>query len=360
MLNRKDFESYFKDKKVLITGNTGFKGSWLSLYLHFLGAHVYGLSRNDNDNTNMYNACNLKDIVSQYYADITDFNSVKTAVNTIQPDIVFHMAAQAITLKGYEDPLYTFQVNGMGTANILDCFKQYPKDCQIVVVTSDKCYKNNEWVWGYRETDTLSGLDPYSASKSVAEIITQSYYHSFFKHSNNIKIVSCRAGNVIGGGDWSKHRIIPDCIKSWKNNQSIEIRNPDSIRPWNYILDVLYGYLTISYQLSQKDFNGEAFNFGPNKSSEIDVLEMVNELWEFWPKKEFNPYILIKNNIKLHEHQYLRLNIDKSMSLLNWTPLTQIKDALRQSVEWYNSYYENPNNILDFSLFMIKEYHVKI
>lgn len=360
MSNQTVFELHFKNKKVLITGNTGFKGSWLSLYLHFLGAQVFGLSRNDNENTNMYNACNLKNIIKQHYADITDYKAVKEAVSTIQPDIVFHMAAQAITFKGYEDPLYTFQVNGMGTANILDCFKEYSKECQIVVVTSDKCYQNNEWVWGYRESDTLAGLDPYSASKSIAEIIVHSYYHSFFKNNSIVKVASCRAGNVIGGGDWSKHRIIPDCIEAWHNQKSIEIRNPNSTRPWNYVLDVLCGYLSTAYQLTHKNINGEAFNFGPNKSSEITVLDMVRELWNVWSDKNFTPYEISKSNNLLHEHQYLKLNIDKSMSLLNWSPITTINEALSQSVEWYNSYYDSPDEIFNFSLNMIQKYHAKI
>lgn len=360
MNNVTDFNNHFKNKKVLITGNTGFKGAWLSIYLHYLGAEIYGISRKDSSNDNMYNTCKLHEITTQYFADIADYDSISKVVNEIKPDIVFHLAAQAITLLGYEDPITTFNVNGMGTANILNCFVNYNKTCEIIIITSDKCYQNNEWVWGYRETDTLAGLDPYSASKSVAEIITNSYYHSYFKNSTNIKVATCRAGNVIGGGDWSKHRIVPDCMSDWHQKKSISIRYPNSIRPWNYVLDVLQGYLLTAYNLSSQNINGESFNFGPKQGNDLKVLEMVNILWKYWGKKDFNPIELSEQLAEYNEHQYLKLNIDKALSVLNWSPSVDIYTMLELSVNWYKSYFEGSEDMFNYSLSVVKKFNRNI
>lgn len=354
------FNNFFLNKKVLITGNTGFKGSWLSIYLHYLGAQLYGISRRDCPNNTMYKVCAIDKFMKQYYADITEKESVKRVVSEIKPDIVFHMAAQPITLLGYEDPINTFNVNGMGTAHILDCFRNYDKRCIIVVVTSDKCYRNNEWVWGYRETDTLAGHDPYSASKSVAEIITHSFFHSYFKDSENVKVVSCRAGNVIGGGDWSKYRIIPDCMKAWNNKKTLTLRSPDSTRPWNYVLDVVSGYLKTAMLIDQKCLNGESFNFGPQSESMVSVKELVSTLWDNWKDKSFLPYIIDEDSSSYKEHTYLKLNIDKAISVLGWYPATNISDTLRLSTEWYLAYFNGEIDMADYTLSMIKSYHQTI
>ena len=231
----------------------------------------------------MFRACGVHEFTEQHQANINDYDAVKDVIDKVKPDIIFHMAAQAITLHAYTDPLSTFTTNGMGAGNVLEAVRQIGRDVHVVIISSDKCYKNNEWIWGYRENDEVAGLDPYSASKSVLEIIFNSYYQSFFKHNDNILVASCRSGNVMGGGDWNNHRIVPDCIKAWINKEPITIRSPKSVRAWNYILDILTGYLMTAYQLGNDDINGEAFNLGPKVEGEIDVKGLVDTLWKFWP-----------------------------------------------------------------------------
>lgn len=353
-------KEFYKGKKVLITGNCGFKGSWLTLYLEFLGATVYGITKNEPDNNKMYQACRIQDTVKQYFCDIQDAYGIKKIIMEVQPDVAFHLAAQPITLKSYSEPLHAFSVNGMGTANFLDAFREYPKECNVVIVTSDKCYKNNEWVWGYRETDRLEGRDPYSASKSIAEIIFQSYYHSFFKDQDKVKIASCRAGNVIGGGDWSPDRIVPNCIEAWSNNTSIEIRSPESVRPWNYVLDVILGYITVGLNLSLNKINGESFNFGPEAGNEINVLDLTTLLWNYWKPTIKDPYVIKKVSDPYFEHQYLKLSIEKALEILHWSPRTNIETASRQTVEWYLHFFSDKKSIRTYTNEMIKSYHSSV
>ena len=351
-----DFKEHFKNKKVLITGNTGFKGAWLSIYLHHLGAKIIGISTKPHIEMSMHNYCGIEQFVEQHYIDVTDFDGIKKIIKSTQPDFIFHMAAQSITLTGYQQPRQTIATNVMGTVNILDSVLQLNLACKIVVVTSDKCYRNNEWVWGYRENDVLAGIDPYSASKSMTELVANSYYHSFFKKDNHIKITTCRAGNVMGGGDWNQYRIVPDCIRAWMKNESIFIRNPDAVRPWNYVLDVLTGYIKAAAILNDNNINGEAFNFGPTSFKDIKVLDLVNILWQYWEGKGFDPYKLSNEKAEFLEHKHLKLNSDKSQYLLDWKPTMDAKMGLKASALWYKSFLEHPDEIYDYSLNHVIDY----
>jgi CDP-glucose 4,6-dehydratase len=351
---KKDFYRYFKNKKVLITGNSGFKGQWLSLFLNELGCEIYGLSMYEKGRKCFLND---NDIVhKQYECDIRKFDKVKQIFNEVQPDIIFHLAANAITLDSLKNPLETIETNTMGTANILECLRLYNKKCTAVIITSDKSYKNKEWIWGYRENDELGGKDPYSASKSMVELLVSSYYQSFFEQSDSIKIATCRAGNVIGGGDFAEMRIIPDCIKAWSENKAIEIRNPESTRPWSYVLDVLYGYLLTAFQLDNLDISGEAFNFGPNFEDEVNVLELVNKLWKYWDSPNFSPYNIIKTTTGDLEHRYLKLNNDKARRILKWNSQVKVEQSLKEVISWYKEYLIEPDEIDDFSKVLIKKY----
>lgn len=356
-----EVKELFKGKKVLITGNTGFKGSWLSLFMHFMCAEVYGLANNEFVLESDRLPITSGSYVHQHVADIRDRNMVFEHIRTIQPDFIFHLAANAITLASYEDPLETFQTNAMGTANVLDAVRVLNRKCHVIIVSSDKCYENKNWVWGYRESDNLAGMDPYSASKSIAELITKSYYHSFFAHHSNVKVASCRAGNVIGGGDWSKDRIVPDCIKLWRNKKPLLIRNPNHIRPWNYVLDVLWGYILTAYHLETSDINGEAFNFGPNFNQGINVSDLVDILWSYWPDRSFTPYIiseLKQNNNK--EHEILKLNSDKAFAYIQWSPKLTIQQSLSETISWYINVMENVEQIDSFSQSYIEKFTLSL
>lgn len=342
--------SFFSNKKILITGDTGFKGAWLSAFLDQLGAELYGIS-DTKVSSKIYALKGEK-----FNVDIRNFSELKQVFDKITPDIVFHLAANAITLQSFKEPLETISTNVMGTANILECIRVLNKPCIAVMITSDKCYENQEWVWGYRENDRLGGKDPYSASKSMSELLISSYYQSFFKHQTNIKIASCRAGNVIGGGDFAPMRVIPDCIRAWTEQKHIEIRNPESIRPWSYVLDILYGYLLTAYNLENKTINGESFNFGPDFKDEVTVLQLVDKLWKYWGDHSFIPYKIAENTNGNLEHKFLKLNKDKANKLLGWNSLMTIEESLKETAGWYREFLNNPENIESYSIKLVKNY----
>ena len=299
----KIFNDVFRSKKVLITGNTGFKGSWLSVWLNSLGAQVYGISKDIPTKPSMFSELGLKKIVTHYEEDVANYNSIKKIIEKVKPDFLFHMAAQAIVATSYNDPLDTIRTNVMGTANVLEALKEINLKCTAIIITSDKCYDNVEWVWGYKESDALGGQDIYSGSKGAAELIFKSYFHSFFKNIENcnVRLASVRAGNVIGGGDWADYRIVPDCIKAWIKGESVEIRSPKATRPWQHVLEPLSGYLTIAKKLCEDiNFNGESFNFGPKAEYNKTVMELINDLSKNWNLKQ-EPSILSKetSSIKL-------------------------------------------------------------
>jgi CDP-glucose 4,6-dehydratase len=351
----------FRSKRVLITGNTGFKGSWLGLLLQELGAEVFGYSNNGVSEYYKYPAAHQLHPDNHYQGDIRNLEKFREVLADIQPDYLFHLAANALTLESYSNPVDTFAVNTMGTVHVLEAVRLLGRSCNVVVVTTDKCYQNKDWVWGYREIDTLAGSDPYSASKSMAELVVNSYFQSFFKNQNEVMIASCRAGNVIGGGDWSKDRIIPDCIKAWHEEKPIVLRNPPAVRPWNYILDVLWGYIRTAYHLNNKQYNGEAFNFGPSDASNISVISIVNMLWKIWDKKGFKPFIVPEvDKYKDMEHLLLKLNSDKAKSLLNWRAVFTIEDTIEETCFWYKEVLAEPSVVRSLSKDIVLNYLKKI
>lgn len=352
------FNNIYRNKKVLVTGNTGFKGCWLTTWLLELGAQVYGFSRKCDIKPSFFNELNLVGNIYHVEAEITDLEKVRSVINDIKPDFLFHLAAQAIVSTSYQDPISTFKINGLGTANILEALRHSNHHCSVVIVTSDKCYENQEWIWGYRENEKLGGKDPYSASKSIAEIIVKSYFYSFFSSSNSkIRICSVRSGNVIGGGDWSKDRIIPDCITAWNNNKSVVIRSQYATRPWQHVLDTLNGYLRAGELLhSDSTINGEAFNFGPSLEGQNTVLGLIKELINHWDPENPKPNFTIANEKPFKEAHNLKLNCDKALHILNWKPILSFKDTVRFTANWYNYYYKNPEKVLELTRNQIGEF----
>ena len=325
--------STFKDKRVLITGHTGFKGSWLSIWLHLLGAEVHGLSCGIPHTPSLFAEAGLdKTFTSDNRADIASFVDVLPIVEAISPDYVFHLAAQPIVKTSYEDPSRTFLTNVIGTVNIFQSLRSINSDSICVFVTSDKCYENKEWVYGYRENDELGGKDPYSSSKACAEIALKSLGRSI--EGRRFRYATGRAGNVIGGGDWSDSRIIPDCIRSWERNNCVSIRSPKSTRPWQHVLEPLAGYLRLAECLgSQQDIDGQSFNFGPSDTSyNLNVETVVSILRSECTGLNF---VVDESNKIGEEASLLQLDISKSRALLGWSPMLDVESAVRWTGSWY-------------------------
>jgi CDP-glucose 4,6-dehydratase len=352
------FENKYKDKKVLITGHTGFKGSWLTVWLLKLGAKVCGVSDQIPTNPSMFEKLGLECKIENHYCDIRDLNNFYKILNDFNPDFIFHLAAQPIVSLSYEDPLNTISTNVMGTAVLLESLKQWNQDCNVVIITSDKCYENVEWVWGYKETDHLGGKDIYSGSKGAAEIIFHAYYHSFFKNKENkIRIATGRAGNVIGGGDWAKDRIVVDCIKNWAEDKVVEIRSPNSTRPWQHVLEPLSGYLTLGAQLdTQKKLLGESFNFGPRSEQNRTVLELLTDLSKHWKFSNINEAYIVTDNIPFHEAGLLKLNCDKALYNLKWEANLTYFECVNMVGEWYYNFYKMKNDMYKFTNDQISKY----
>jgi len=329
-----------KDKNVLITGHTGFKGTWLSLLLKEMGATVSGYSLEPIQNP-IYETSHESLFTHSWYEDIRQKDKIKNAVEVSQPDLIFHLAAQPLVLDSYNDPLYTFSVNIMGTANLLEAVRGYSKKCAVIVITTDKVYENREWDYPYRENDRLGGHDPYSSSKACAELVIQSYRKSFFSpqkiREHKIALASARAGNVIGGGDWSPNRIVPDIVRAFHGKNTLLIRNPDAVRPWQHVLDALSGYITLASKLIQ-DFENpfwqDAWNFGPSSEDNIAVKDIVSWAAEYWGSGK---YEFVPPTTKVHEAAQLRLDCSKATQRLGWTPVWQAKEALSKTLNWYKN-----------------------
>jgi CDP-glucose 4,6-dehydratase len=346
-------KKFFKNKKVLITGNTGFKGSWLSLWMNLYGAKVLGISSNIPSKPSNFNVLNLKKKIKQKKIDLRNSKLLNREINNFKPDYIFHLAAEAIVKKAYKNPKLTWETNTLGTVNLLESICQLKKKIIVVIITSDKVYKNLEISRGYHENDILGGFDPYSASKASADLAVQSYYFSKLKYKKNIRLSIARAGNVIGGGDWSEGRLIPDCIKKWSLNKTVQIRNPNSTRPWQHVLDVLNGYISLATQLNKKSsINGEAFNFGPKNEKNREVYKIVKEMSKRW----FGSSWKINKDTKLIESNLLKLNSSKAKRLLNWECKLNLKKAIHHTVEWYKTFYFNRKNIKNFSTKQIVEF----
>jgi CDP-glucose 4,6-dehydratase len=347
--NSKMFGSFYKDKPVLLTGHTGFKGSWLGLWLNQMGAKVTGLALPPHTDPSHFNLIHLEGFVEHIEGDVRDYNAVQTAFERAQPEIVFHLAAQAIVRKSYEEPKATFETNINGTLNILEAVRHCPTVKAVVIVTSDKCYENREWTWGYRENDPLGGYDPYSASKGATEIICAAYLRSFFSKKGrgpHLGLATARAGNVIGGGDWGKDRIIPDCVRALSEGRPITIRNPQATRPWQHVLDPLAGYLLLAKALYRNpdQFSGP-WNFGPQVTSPIAVKELVERFITAWG----NGTIHVPENGEQspHEAHSLHLSIEKAAFGLKWHPVLESSAAIDWTAEWYKAWHKKTKNILE-------------
>ena len=332
-------ESFFKNKVVMITGHTGFKGSWLSAWMKILGAKIIGVSDGEVSIPSHYSL--FRDLFfDDKLIDIRDSKKVYEIIDEAKPDYLFHLAAQPIVLESYKSPLETFNVNTMGTGNILDALRRLNNNCVAVMITSDKCYDNVEWTYGYREIDNLGGDDPYSGSKAAAEMIIRSFTKSFFNSKeSNVKIAVGRAGNVIGGGDWALHRIIPDCVNAWDKKEKVQIRNLDATRPWQHVLEPLSGYLRLAMKLRQgSDLNGQAFNFGPDSSQNHSVKDLVNELKKHWLGFQWEEAEM-KSGMK-KEAGLLKLNCDKALHKLSWKSVLNFEETAIWTGRWYKTYYE--------------------
>ena len=336
------FNNVYKDKKVLVTGVTGFKGSWLAVWLKKLGADVYGLANEVPTNPSLFECLDLRNKISYFENDIRDFQAFSAVVEKVKPDFLFHLAAQPIVSRSYNNPLETFSTNIMGTANVLESLRLYNKPCKAIIITSDKCYENLEWMWGYRENDRLFGRDPYSASKSGAEVVFNSYLHSYFlKDSSPVKAVSTRAGNVIGGGDWALDRIVPDCMRAWSQGREVEIRSPNTTRPWQHVLEPLSGYLRCGEVLASNKVHGESFNFGPTADQDFKVIELLEELSASWGGRGLEGKCIINKSSSFHEAGLLKLNCDKALRLLDWKPVLDFTLTSKLTADWYYKFYNS-------------------
>lgn len=336
-----DLKSAYSGKKVFLTGHTGFKGTWLLKILIDLGATVKGYALAPENEINLYNEIKGDSLCESDIKDLRDREVLLKSLIDFQPDYVFHLAAQPLVRYSYDNPSYTFEVNALGTAFLLDAVKELPKKCTIVLITTDKVYQNLEIDYAYRENDRLGGYDPYSASKACCELVIDSYRNSFFNlnnYSSHQKAIAVgRAGNVIGGGDWSQDRLLPDIAKSLSKNQEIVIRNPNAVRPWQHVIEPLFGYLDLGAKLHLDALRySQAYNFGPDVQDTFSVKDMVQKAIESWGSGSFEVDAKISNP---HEAGLLKLDITKALSELNWQPMFNASDAVELTINWYKRYY---------------------
>lgn len=350
----------FEGKRVFLTGHTGFKGSWLALWLHSLGAEVTGYALDPPTNPNHFTVAGIESVLEKHHvADIRDEQELNTAMRDARPDLVMHLAAQTVVRTGYEIPRETFDINVMGTIGVLDAIRTLDKPCAALMVTSDKCYENVEQVWGYREEDALGEHDPYGGSKGAAEIAIRSYRHSFFPvdriNEHGIRLASARAGNVIGGGDWTKHALIVDAFHALAAGRPVEIRSPKALRPWQHVLQCLSGYMTLASKLlttNDREFCS-GWNIGPLPGNELPVQEVVEHFIKCWGSGE---YLDSSDPNQLPEANILRLCIDKAIWKLKWRPCWSTYDSLAKTVDWYQAYLQAPHEMRAVSLSQIADY----
>jgi CDP-glucose 4,6-dehydratase len=350
--------SVYKNKRVLITGHTGFKGSWLTLWLSELGAEILGYSLEPPTQPSLFDILKLEKKIKHVFGDIRNEEKLKKTMIDFQPEFVFHLAAQPLVRLSYQKPKETYETNVIGTVNVLEAVRSTESVKVSVNITTDKCYENKEWIYGYREEDPIGGYDPYSSSKGCAELVIGTYRASFFNpeeygKNHNTAISSARAGNVIGGGDWACDRLVPDCIKALIEQKTIVLRNPNAVRPWQHVLEPLYGYLLLGANMyaDGKKYSG-AWNFGPGDNEIIPVEDLVKKIIKTWGSGEYE----IINDKKLHEAGLLKLDISKARFLMNWKPVLDINQTVENTVLWYKKYHLNKADINEFTLYQLKNF----
>lgn len=351
----KAFEDAYRGRRVLVTGHTGFKGSWLVQWLLQLGAEVSGYSLDIPSQPSNFELLGLDRRIRHYVGDIRDPQRLAAAIDEFRPDVIFHMAAQALVRRSYADPVSTFETNAMGMVHLLECVRKREWIAAAVLITSDKAYRNDEWCWGYREIDALGGHDPYSASKSCADLIAQSYVHSFLRESKT-RIAITRAGNVIGGGDWAADRIVPDCIRAWSKGESVAIRSPRATRPWQHVLEPLSGYLWLGARLLQgaPSLHGEAFNFGPDARVNQTVAELLDAMTARWAGASWNVPKGFENQGQ--EAMLLKLSCDKVLFHMKWTAILDFAATVEFTVDWYRAWHQRQVDVAAFTDAQIAQY----
>jgi CDP-glucose 4,6-dehydratase len=356
--NNNMFGNIYNNKKILITGNTGFKGSWLSAWLLSLNAKVYGISKDIPTDPSLFKALLLENKCKHFEEDIRNLPKLLSIIKQVQPDFIFHLAAQPIVKSSFENPIETLTTNIIGTANVLEALRLNDKECVAILITSDKCYDNKEWTWGYRESDNLGGKDPYSASKGGAELVIKTYFQSFFSNnSSKIKVCSARAGNVIGGGDWAKDRIIPDIVRAWSKKEAVVIRSPKATRPWQLVLEPLSGYLRLGQMVfNNSELNGESYNFGPPGNQNHSVEEIIKMMEKYWDSKnDFDKYKIIQND-SFKESMLLKLCCDKALHQLKWEPTLNFIETMQYTAKWYSEYYKGNSDIINLTNTQITDF----
>lgn len=348
------FNNIYHEKKVLIIGHTGFKGSWLTLWLKQLGAEVSGFANEIPTNPSLFEIMQLDTQISDFRGDIRNQSKLKEVFHQVNPDIVFHLAAKAIVRECYDNPVEAFETNVLGSIHVLECIRNTPSVKAGVMITSDKCYENVEWEYGYRETDRLGGKDPYSASKACAETAFSTYFRSYLNQLSHLNIASARAGNVIGGGDWAKDRIVPDCIRAWQKGESVVIRSPRATRPWQHVLEPLSGYLRLGQYLHEKqdNVNGESFNFGPGSDVIQSVEELIHELQKIWNQSSYE----IQSDDDKKEANLLKLCCDKALNRLDWQATLNFQETIDFTGTWYKKFTEKPKTIQEYTKTQVERY----
>ncbi len=346
--------SFWKNKRVFITGHSGFKGSWLSIWLDHMGAIVRGYSLAPITSPSLFDVAKVADCVDSVVGDICDSQRLATSMAEFKPDIVLHLAAQALVKYSYDNPVETYQTNVMGSLNVLESIRKTPSVKSVVMVTTDKCYENREWDWGYRENEAMGGYDPYSASKGCLELLVSSYRRSYFS-AGAVKVATARAGNVIGGGDWSLDRLIPDLINAACNDQSAQVRNPHSIRPWQHVLEPLSGYLLLAQRLFESDNQRyqSGWNFGPNESDAQPVCWIADKICQVW--QQGSRWQDCSSDNQPHEAQYLKLDCSKAKNQLGWIPQLRLADAIELVVDWHKNHLEK-QNMNEFTIKQIQQF----
>ena len=352
------FNDVYHGKRVLVTGHTGFKGSWLTMWLLSVGAEVCGISKDIPTTPSLFEMAGLEKEIEHHFADVRDLDALARIIKSFRPDFVFHLAAQAIVSRSYQDPVTTVTTNVVGTACMLEVLRKCTWPCVAVLITSDKAYENVEWPWGYRETDRIGGRDIYSASKGSAELIIHAYYHSFFKGKESpVRIGVTRAGNVIGGGDWALDRIVVDCIRAWSDGDVVPIRSPSATRPWQHVLEPLSGYLWLGrVLLNGSALDGEAFNFGPRAERARTVIEVVQTLGRQWGLASDEKMYQVVDNVPYNEAGLLKLNCDKALFHLKWEPTLTFDECVHFTGSWYRGVLKEGGNARALTMAQIDEY----